>query len=56
MEQSYILLTVAPIVCGDSVFGPCFVMQCLVSFIVAQPSSLGSESWLPYFNSHPSVL
>ena len=27
------LFIVAPIVCGGSVFGPCFDMQCLVSFL-----------------------
>ena len=26
----------APIVCWGSVFGPCFVMQCLVPFLVLQ--------------------
>ena len=28
------LFIVAPIICGGSVFGPCFVMQYLVSFIL----------------------
>ena len=26
----------APIVCGGTVFGPCFVMQYLVSYLVLQ--------------------
>ena len=30
------LFIVAPIVCGGSVFGPCFVMQNLVPFLVLQ--------------------
>ena len=28
------LIIVAPIVCRGSVFGPCFVMQYLVSFLI----------------------
>ena len=32
------LFIVAPIVCGGYVFGPCFVMQCLVSFLDLQSS------------------
>ena len=28
----------APIVCGGSLFGPCFVMQYLVSFLALQSS------------------
>ena len=32
------LLIIAPIVCGDSVFGPCLVIQPLVSFLVVQSS------------------
>ena len=33
-----LLLFVAPIVCGDSEFGPWFVMQYYVSFLVLQSS------------------
>ena len=32
------LFRVAPIVCGGSVFCPCFVMQYLMSFLVWQSS------------------
>ena len=32
------LFNVAPIVCGGSVFGPCFVVQYIVSFLVLQSS------------------
>ena len=32
------LFIVAPIVCGGFVFGPCFVMQYLVFFLVLQSS------------------
>ena len=32
------LLIIAPIVCGDYVFGPCLVIQPLVSFLVVQSS------------------
>ena len=37
-------------------FGPCFVMQCLVSFLVLQSS--GRESLLLYFNNcfHGALL
>ena len=34
-----ILFSVVPIICGISVFGPSFVMQYLVSFLVLQSSS-----------------
>ena len=32
------LLVVAPIACGGSVFGPCFVIHYLVSVLVLQSS------------------
>ena len=51
-----VLLIVAPILCGGSVFGPCFVMQYLVSFLVLQSSSRERESWLPSFSCLPDVL
>ena len=38
------------------VFGPCFVIQYLVSFLVFQSSYCERESWLLYFNSIPAVL
>ena len=49
------LLLLTNIVCGDSVFDPCFVMQYLVSFLVLQ-SSVGTESMLPFLNGLPDVL
>ena len=32
------LFTVAPVICVNFVFGPCFTMQYLVSFLVLQSS------------------
>ena len=43
------LFIVAPIVCGSFMLGPCFVMQCLVSFLVLQSSCQEREGWLLYF-------
>ena len=41
------LFIVAPIVCVFfCVFGPCFVVQYLVSFLVLQSSRWGRERWL----------
>ena len=40
------LFIVAPIVCVFFVFGPCFVVQYLVSFLVLQSSRWGRERWL----------
>ena len=37
-----------PIVCGGPVFGSCFVMHYLVSFLVLQSSWRGRESWFLY--------
>ena len=34
---------VAPIVCGGLVWGLCFVLKCIVSFLVLQSSRYGSE-------------
>ena len=42
----YSLFVVAPIVCGGFVLGPCFAMQCFVSFLVLQSCRLGRKSWL----------
>ena len=33
-------------------FGPCFVVYYLVSFLVLQSSRWGKENWLLYFNCH----
>ena len=44
-----LLFFVAPIVCGNPVFSPCFVMHYLVSFLVLQSSLRRRESWLLYF-------
>ena len=41
-----VCLKFCPIVCGGSVFGICFVLLYLVSFLVLQSSSRGKESWL----------
>ena len=38
------LFIVAPIVCGVSVFSPCFRMQCLVFFLVLQSSWRGERT------------
>ena len=46
------LFIVALSVCGSFVFGPCFLMQYLTSFLVLQLSRWGRESWLLYFNCH----
>ena len=43
------LFTGAPIVCGCFVFGPCFEMEYLGSFLVLQSSHPGKENWLLYF-------
>ena len=40
------LFVVAPIVCGEFVFGPCVLMQHLVSFLVLHLSLQGRESRL----------
>ena len=40
------LFIVAPIVCEGILFGPCFVMQYLVSFLVLLIILLRRESWL----------
>ena len=37
-------------------YGLCFVMQYLVSFLALQSSCQGRESWLFYFNYLPDVL
>ena len=36
--------------CASLVFGFCFVVQFLVSFLAQQSSRLERESWLLYFN------
>ena len=46
---------VASIVWCGSVFGPCFVMQNVLSVLVLQSSWWGRESWLLYFNCLPDV-
>ena len=46
---------VARIVCGSFVFGPCFIMQYLLSFIVMQSPRRERESWLLNFSCHMSV-
>ena len=53
-----VLFDVAPIVCGDCLFCPCFVMHYLhvVSFLVMHSSLRGRESWLLDFNCLPGVL
>ena len=38
------LLSVTPIVCRGFVFGPCFVVYILLSFLVLQLSRWGRES------------
>ena len=51
------LFIVALIVCGSFVFGPCFVLQYLVSFLVLLSSRWGRESWLLYsYCFHISVI
>ena len=40
------LFAIAPIACRFFVFGPCFVVQYLVSFLVLQSSHWGRERWL----------
>ena len=52
------LFDVAPIVCGDYVFRPWFVMYYshVVSFLVLQSSLRGRDSGLLDFNCLPSVL
>ena len=45
-----------PIVCGGSVFGLCFVIYHLMSFLVLQSPWRWRESWLLYFNYLPDVL
>ena len=53
------LFSVAPFVLWESVFGPCFVMQYLMPFLVwlvLQSSWCGRESWLFYSNCLPGVL
>ena len=39
---------------GDIMFGPCFILQCLVSFLVLQSSRWGGERererWLLYYD------
>ena len=37
------LIMVVLIACWDSVFGPCFVMKCFVSFLVFQSSFMGKK-------------
>ena len=39
----WLIIVVAPIVCFIFVFGPCFVLQYLVSFLVLQSSRWGRE-------------
>ena len=39
--------------CVKFVFGPCFAMQYLESFLVLQPSRLGIESGCFYFDCIP---
>ena len=41
---------------GVPVFGPCFDMQYLVSFLVLKSSSCGRESCLLYFNCHVGAM
>ena len=43
---------VASVVCGGSVFGPCFVMQYLVSFLVAFCFYCLFVSLILFFTSH----
>ena len=38
------MFIVAPIVCGSFVFGPCFIMQHFVSFLVLPSSPQGREN------------
>ena len=40
------LFIFAPIVCGNCIFGPCFVMHYLVSSIALQSFRWEPESWL----------
>ena len=35
--------------CWSFVFGPCFVVRCLMSFLVLRSSNWGPESWLLCF-------
>ena len=37
-------------------FGPCFVLLYLVSFLVLQSYLYGRERWLLYFNCLPGAL
>ena len=43
------LSNISSVVCGGGgVFGPCFVMQSLASFVVVQSSCRKGNSWLLY--------
>ena len=37
-------------------YGPCFVMQYIMSILALQSSGLGRESWMLYFNCLTDVL
>ena len=43
-------LLLFPMFCLGFMFDPCFVVHCLVSFLVLQSFCWGKESWLLYFN------
>ena len=43
----WLFIIVAPIVCFILIFGPCFVVQYLVPFLVLQSSRWDRERWLP---------
>ena len=45
-----------PLVCGGSVFGPCFVLHYLVSFLILQSFGWGRESWPLYFSCLTVIL
>ena len=45
-----ICLLLLPLFCGGFLFGPCFVVQYLVSFLVFQSHFWGRASWMLYFN------
>ena len=50
------LFIVASVILWGFVFGPCFVMQYLVSYLVFQSSPRGRECWLLYFNCVLAVV
>ena len=45
-----------PLECGGFVFGLCFIIHCIVSFLVLQSSVREIESLLLYFICLPDVL